>query len=45
MSLYKRYVPLHTCSICGKHIEENEPMWSDGYTCICEDCVNKDREE
>lgn len=35
MSLYKQYVPLHTCSRCGEHIDEGEPMWTDYITCLC----------
>lgn len=44
MSLYKSYVPLHTCSECGEHIDEGEVMWSDGFTCLCKDCARKDYE-
>lgn len=45
MSLYKQIVPLHTCTECGKHIDEFDPMWTDGVTCICEECATKDNEE
>lgn len=42
MSLYKSYVPKHTCDRCGEHIEEGELMWSDGINVLCEKCVNDD---
>lgn len=43
--MYKRLVPSHTCSECGKHIEELEYMWVGSCTILCEKCVNKDDEQ
>lgn len=43
MSLYKYYMVCHTCTECGREIEEGEPYWSNSIdTTLCEQCANKE---